>query len=931
LIEDLANRVQAGEQIDLEAVIAAHPMYAEQLRRLMPAVEVLAELGHSASAAGSAPAPMGSDGEPASGILGDFRIIREVGRGGMGVVYEAEQVSLGRRVALKVLPFAATMDARQLQRFHNEARAAASLHHEHIVPVYSVGQERAVHFYAMQFIDGQTLAEFITRRKGVAPADTVDRSHAANEPSVAPPSPAAKTATAAAATAPAPRSAADYRAVAEWMAQAAEALEHAHALGIVHRDIKPGNLMLDAQGKLWVTDFGLARTGTDAGLTMTGDLVGTLRYMSPEQALAKHGLVDHRTDVYSLGATLYELLTLQPAIDGKDREEVLRNIAFEEPRRPRQIDRGIPADLETITLKALAKEPGERYTAARELADDLRRWREDKPIQARRPGLVARAQKWSRRHRAIVRAMGVGFFVAVVALAASTVWALHKQKQTEEAGQLADRQRVAAENNAAEADKQRQQATENFRKSVKVVTALLENMSGNRDGLNQERVNLASEAALVIQELLAGYTPTEPEGRLLIAQAHEGLGTADVIRGELFEAARHYVEARDLCAQLATEFPEDDRYQHEKVRIRERLRELRPFVQAQLAAESGLHEVAARAFRDSIRINQIAGTEIEGHMTLQDQAICHMRLAEALRALGQRPEAERAYGEALADCDRLAQYPAIKVWPPLLMAHRARALAGRGILEAQGGQLERAEADFRQALDLVDGLKPDEQVILVGVLHDRAQVRSALGNVLWARGQREKATEQFRRAEKEWREAKSNPVRDNDLAWFLATCPDTQFCDAKEAVRLAQQAVKGTPEMAPWRTFGVTDSNPWHYRRTLAVALYRAGDWMGAAETLQAVAKLRNRHYRAILTRPDASRALENEVKLQREWEDDSIADTFFLAMTRWQLKNKERARSAYDSAAGIMEHHRPGDEELRRFCEEAAHLLGIKDQPPQE
>src|SRR5262249_34958378 len=152
---------------------------------------------------------------------------------------------------------------------------------------------------------------------------------------------------------------AHYRRIAQWGIQAAEALEHAHCLGIVHRDIKPSNLMIDAAGKLWTTDFGLARTGTDAGLTMTGDVVGTLRYMSPEQALAKHSLVDHRSDIYSLGATLYELLTLRPVVDGNDREEILRKISFEEPSPPRSQDRAIPADLETIVLKALAKEPAE--------------------------------------------------------------------------------------------------------------------------------------------------------------------------------------------------------------------------------------------------------------------------------------------------------------------------------------------------------------------------------------------------------------------------------------------------------------------------------------------------------------------------------------------------------------------------------------------
>jgi hypothetical protein len=215
--------------------------------------------------------------------------------------------------------------------------------------------------------------------------------------------------------------------VAEWGIQAAEALEHADALGIVHRDVKPANLMLDGQGKLWVTDFGLARTGVDSGLTVSGDLVGTLRYMSPEQALARHGLVDHRTDVYSLGATLYELLTLRPALDGKDRQELLRQIAFEEPPRPRRLNRAVPPELEIILLKALAKNPAERYATAQELADDLRHWLEDKPIRARRPPLRTRLARWGRRHRPLVTGVVAALLVGLTVLAGSIGWMARDQ------------------------------------------------------------------------------------------------------------------------------------------------------------------------------------------------------------------------------------------------------------------------------------------------------------------------------------------------------------------------------------------------------------------------------------------------------------------------------------------------------------------------
>jgi WD40 repeat protein len=246
----------------------------------------------------------------------------------------------------------------------------------------------------------------------------------------------------AATTQPAPRDAAHYRRVAEWGIQAAEALEHAHSLGIVHRDVKPGNLMIDDQGKLWVTDFGLARTGVDARLTMTGDVLGTLRYMSPEQALARHGLVDHRTDVYSLGATLYELLTGRPAVEGQDRQLLLKRIADEEPRRPRALDRGVPADLETIVLKALAKEPAERYATAKELADDLHRFREDRPIKARRPSWLQRLRRWFRRHQAVVTAAAT---TLAVALAVSTVLIWRERDGTLSALHDADVQRARAE------------------------------------------------------------------------------------------------------------------------------------------------------------------------------------------------------------------------------------------------------------------------------------------------------------------------------------------------------------------------------------------------------------------------------------------------------------------------------------------------------
>jgi serine/threonine protein kinase len=426
LVEELTARLQGGERLDVDAYLRDHPEHADRLQQLLPALQMLGELSRS----GSSGRVLHSDTDPVAGNLGDFRIVREVGRGGMGIVYEAEQVSLHRRVALKVLPFAATMDPRQLQRFHTEAQAAACLHHQNIVPVYFVGCERGVHFYAMQFIDGLPLSELIRQmRPEEAPRGAISGS--ARETIVASPTPrAAGDSTPLAEEGQPGRD--FFRKVAGLGVQAAEALDHAHHMGIVHRDIKPGNLLLDGRGNLWVTDFGLAQVQQGGGiLTMTGDLVGTLRYMSPELALAKRLVVDHRTDIYSLGSTLYELLALQPAFEGSDRHELLRRIAFEEPKRVRRINKAIPAELETIALKAMEKHPKDRYATAQELADDLRRWREDRPIRARRPSWRQVATKWARRHRTFVGAAVVVFLLVGLLGGGAALWWVQKRAVAE--------------------------------------------------------------------------------------------------------------------------------------------------------------------------------------------------------------------------------------------------------------------------------------------------------------------------------------------------------------------------------------------------------------------------------------------------------------------------------------------------------------------
>jgi eukaryotic-like serine/threonine-protein kinase len=440
-----------GDPPGRKEFLARYPDLASELAECLDGLEFL----HSA-APGLRPPPEAPPPLEPEGPLGDFRIVREVGRGGMGVVYEAVQISLGRRVALKVLPLAATLDARQLQRFENEARAAAHLHHPNIVPVFAVGCERGVHYYAMQFIEGRTLAAVID--------------HLRQAPKPAPP--AAETAAGVASvTHQSVVSRAFFRTAATLAAQAAEALEYAHQMGVVHRDVKPANLLLDARGNLWITDFGLARFQASPGVTSPGDLVGTLRYMSPEQA-AGQPVIDPRSDVYSLGATLYELLTQQPAFGAAGRQECLRQILEDEPTPPRRLNRAVPAELETIVLKAMAKSPADRYPSAKELADDLRRFLDDQPVRARRPGLRERAAKWAWRHRRVVAGAVLSLAAAVLVLAATT-WRVARAEALAVAAKSAveeEKERTAAALEQAVA--QRDRAERNFAQARKVLDSL---------------------------------------------------------------------------------------------------------------------------------------------------------------------------------------------------------------------------------------------------------------------------------------------------------------------------------------------------------------------------------------------------------------------------------------------------------------------------
>jgi WD40 repeat protein/serine/threonine protein kinase len=473
LAEEFVERHRRGECPPLSDYTERYPELAADIRELFPA---LVRLEHLKPVAGDLSGPfVGPVMDTARGQperLGDYRIVREIGRGGMGVVYEAEQVSLGRHVALKVLPGQGLLEAKYLLRFQREARAAARLHHTNIVPVFGVGEQDGVHYYVMQFIPGLGLDAVLTelrRLRQARPTDGEEQAIAgpqaeqvsavavaqllltgqfhAGDPTTSgaqqdlnnspnqrannPPTPASSVHLPGQAEGSSLSGTGRpyWKSVARVGVQVAEALAYANNQGILHRDIKPSNLLLDTHGTVWVTDFGLAKAADSADLTHTGDIVGTLRYLAPERF---QGQADARGDVYALGLTLYELLRLRPAFDETDRNKLVAQVMHDTPPRPCQLNAAVPRDLETIVLKAMERDLGRRYQTAADLAADLQRFVDDRPIQARRLGQVERFWRWCRRNPGLASLTAAVATLLFVVAVGATFAALQSRRHSQQ-------------------------------------------------------------------------------------------------------------------------------------------------------------------------------------------------------------------------------------------------------------------------------------------------------------------------------------------------------------------------------------------------------------------------------------------------------------------------------------------------------------------
>jgi tetratricopeptide (TPR) repeat protein len=686
-----------------------------------------------------------------------------------------------------------------------------------------------------------------------------------------------------------------------------------------------------------VTDFGLARLQHDAGLTASGDLVGTVRYMSPEQAQSGGVPVDHRTDLYALGATLYELLTLQPAFPGDDRRELLRRILLDEPRRPRRLNPAVPADLEAVVLKAMEKAPAERYPTAQELADDLRRFLADEPVRARRPALWRSAARWARRHApmAVVAAVAASIVLLTLAVAVTllSIWnsrLRQAQDKSEEALRQKSEALWRARDYAARANRNAglvqaalndvtwQLADEQLKKdphwahkaegllarAQKVYEDLIAGEDGNPAVLmgaargfrhlgavykflgRYEQARQVYRRAVGLFTRLAAAQPTDDESRVHLAATHNDLGDLHRQVGEREEAAACYRASLQTWQRWVpkTACPIEGSRAHDGT--------------AELRAEAGERQDAVEHFRQAIALREpLARCDPahRGHRVAL--ASWHRRLGALLQQDGQLEAAgdhfRRAYAlaEALAgDYPDVGEYVLELAW---CCNHRA------GLWEETDPQ--RAEKFYRKGHDLLArlaGALPGLPVFRQGL----AFVHVRLGTLALAEECPDEAAEHFRKAHALLTALTADGPgggpgpgapgeNENAFAWFLATCPDESFRDPPRAVALARKAVERAPQRGD-------------YWNTLGAACYRAGDAPGAVQ------------------------ALETAVRLHR---GGCGTDWFFLALAHARRGMPDRARDCHQRALKWVRRHKAGGHEVRLLRAEAAAALQHAEMPPEE
>jgi serine/threonine protein kinase len=694
LADEFSERLRNGENPSITEYVRRRPDLEEDIRELFPTISMMEQFRKKQQVDTQLTQQSARLDAERLKQLGDFRVIREVGRGGMGVVYAAEQQSLKRFVALKVLAPNVTGSENELRRFKREAEAAARLHHTNIVPIFGTGESDGLHFIVMQLVDGVPLHEAIesvlidsesTERLGhndpsshdsftAAMAASALRTGSTLQPTAAsiatslkPEAPMIQTPlhkppgiekgsgtrhtkltmpSTASILGPVKRDQPssplldDHNAVEDtdepstslrptavrrnlgrryWnssagiVAEIADALAYAHEQGVVHRDVKPSNILFDRAGAVWITDFGLARHEDQEAVTRTGDIIGTLRYMAPEQC---NGVGNSRSDVYSLGLTLYELITLQPAFPEARHGVLIQQKHDGAFPRPRSIDSSIPRDLETITLKACSTDPAHRYQTATEFATDLRNFMDEMPVQARPITLAERLWRWSRRNPVTAALSGLSFALLIAVAAVTAVGnyrtglaladAQRERKNAESERNLAQTERnnaqternkaIAAATKAQKEEEHAKQESEraeaNLQIAVRAFEEIIANIAsrgipqsmtfasaenGNEDSESGEPPATSSDAVVtqadaeLLESLLrffdefasrnsADLQAQSADARRIIGDIHQRLGRLD-------DAADGYREALKIVESLAEASPENTDLILKRVRI----------------------------------------------------------------------------------------------------------------------------------------------------------------------------------------------------------------------------------------------------------------------------------------------------------------------------------------------------------------------------
>jgi tetratricopeptide (TPR) repeat protein len=640
VVEELLQRYRCGEQPDTEEFVGRFPELADRIRTLFPTLLAL-EQDTPANASGSGP-PAARSGSELAAAFGSFRIVRNIGQGGMGVVYEAIQMPLGRRVALKVLLADFISRPTYRERFEREARVAARLHHTNIVPVFGFGEQGGTLFLVMQFIDGRSVADMLGDLRSTRPADHP-------------------------------------RAMARLAMQAAEALAYAHAQGVLHRDLKPGNLLVDTQGTLWIADFGLSKADDVDDLTATGELIGTLRYLAPERFAGRDG---PSSDIYALGATLYEMLALRPAFDGADRLTVVDQIKHG-PGRLRDLAPEVPLDLETVVHKAMAADPRCRFASAQEMADDLRRFLADLPIKARRAGPVERVRRWARRNP--VAAGLVGALLLALSAGLTGTGLLWRR----------------AEANFAESRQQYGRAEESSRDARRAVEEMLSEMGAERlkDLPEMETVQRALlEKATTFYEKFLSERGDDPALREEAARAYNRLGHIRQQLGRLAEAEAAYEKALALHTTLAEEAPGEPRY---RLLMTDDLNKglARLYLSGNRFAEAEAPILRARQILEPLAAEH--GNDRDCQAALAD---CYGSLARLWGGLNRVEQAEGALNDGLRIWQRLAreQPGDARLQNQIAVTHHNLAL-----LQEHSKRANTTEAEYGEALAIWEGLVHD--------------------------------------------------------------------------------------------------------------------------------------------------------------------------------------------------------------------------------